>query len=194
MEKYNIDDEIFKFAYTMAFRDATARKAFKKLNMDDVAFRQKKKDIKDASMRKVKTYIDRICAGEVREFSALTDVILSVCDENHNFTFGNAQKLVNMTAKYMYLISYGDPNKRKVFKFCHCPMDGTMIRIVKEKYPKVNIKSDCSWSTLRYKDDSIPKEYEEFQKYIQTMVDEENQNRKDKDLIPLDMDYIFWDK
>ena len=23
MEQYNIDDEIFKFAYTMAFRDAT---------------------------------------------------------------------------------------------------------------------------------------------------------------------------
>ena len=118
---------------------------------------------------------------------------MSVCDEDNHFTFGNAQKLVNMTAKYMYLRSYGDPNERKLFKFCHCPMDGTMIRIVKEKYPKASFKADYSWSTLENSGDKIPGVYVEFQKYIQDMVQKERHNRKDEDIIPLDMDFIYWE-
>lgn len=118
---------------------------------------------------------------------------MSVCDEDNHFTFGNAQKLVNMTAKYMYLRSYGDSNERKLFKFCHCPMDGTMIRIVKEKYPKASFKADYSWSTLENSGDKILGVYVEFQKYIQDMVQKERHNRKDEDIIPLDMDFIYWE-
>ena len=50
------------------------------------------------------------------------------------FTFGNAQKLVNMTAKYMFLRAYGDNGERSKFEGCDCPMDGVMCRFIEKGY------------------------------------------------------------
>ena len=46
------------------------------------------------------------------------------------FTFGNIQKLINMTLKYMFTICYTNDSMRKRFMYCHCPMDSIMMRKV----------------------------------------------------------------
>lgn len=47
-------------------------------------------------------------------------------DDDSSFGFGNAQKLINMTAKYIALGIYMD-DCREGFQYCHCPMDGIMV-------------------------------------------------------------------
>lgn len=47
-------------------------------------------------------------------------------DYDSSFGFGNAQKLINMTAKYIALGIYMD-DCREGFQYCHCPMDGIMV-------------------------------------------------------------------
>ena len=47
-------------------------------------------------------------------------------DDDSSFGFGNAQKLINMTAKYIALGIYMD-DCREDFQYCHCPMDGIMV-------------------------------------------------------------------
>ena len=43
-------------------------------------------------------------------------------DDDSSFGFGNAQKLINMTAKYIALGIYMD-DCREDFQYCHCPME-----------------------------------------------------------------------
>lgn len=50
-------------------------------------------------------------------------------DDDSSFGFGNAQKLINMTAKYIALGFYMD-DCRENFQYCHCPMDGIMVEKV----------------------------------------------------------------
>lgn len=123
-------EKIFDFAYMMAFRDATMRNAFKRFSAeqnDDGMYHERKQRVKAASRGIVKSYIDEILDADIDSPDPIATII-GVCEkmERDGFTFGNAQKLVNMTAKYMFLSSYADKEKRKLFAKCHCPMDGEM--------------------------------------------------------------------
>lgn len=52
-------------------------------------------------------------------------------DDDSSSGFGNAQKLINMTAKYIALGIYMD-DCREDFQYCHCPMEGIMVdKVVK---------------------------------------------------------------
>ena len=145
-------DMIFEFAYNMAFHDATTRNAFlkrKEEKDDDDAFHKRKAAIRGYSKSSVKSYIDSIKKGDKPDPLM---VILNICDEENTtngLTFGNVQKLVNMTAKYMFLSAYVDSDIRDKFIMCHCPMDGVMMDWVKKhctEYGLKPIKWDTSWS------------------------------------------------
>ena len=200
-----INDKIFGFAYMMAFRDATMRNAFPRSrcadseniksiesNQLDEVFHKKKKLIKDYSESIVRDYIDDILSGKNPDTLA---VIKSLCSEenaevitSNGFTFGNAQKLVNMTAKYMFLSVYNDPKIRKNYVSCHCPMDSVMMVRIREnnrKYGLGNIKWKYSWSRLGIEDESV-KEYERFQEYIRKIAEKEG-------ILPIEVDFLLWD-
>ena len=106
MEK-KMQDEIFSFVYKMAFQDAVQQKAYE----------GKKKDLCETP-------------------KMFKDVALELFKavNKDNFTFGNAQKVINMTAKYLYIICYADSAFRDRFKYCHCPMDRVMLNIVWKRY------------------------------------------------------------
>lgn len=81
------------------------------------------------------------------------DAIICVLKEtsHYGFTFGNAQKLVNMAAKYFHLACYNDKGLRKNFRYCHCPVDNQMIHVVHDKWSKkdmLSIKRYMRWSKL----------------------------------------------
>ena len=132
-----LDSNIFNFAYEMALRDATLQGAYKGTD---------KKKLRENSGAKaiVEEYIKAIFDGkqpcfykteaEVEEsFIAFIDDNKLTIDKEGTpavFTFGNAQKLINMTAKYMYIAAYQNDDLREKFNCCHCPMDSVMVETV----------------------------------------------------------------
>ena len=199
MAKMDINNKIFAFAYTMAFRDATMRNAFPRRNNTESeresneAFHERKDEIKHHSEKTVRAYIDSIISESNQESYDSLCVIKALCDEhntNLGFSFGNAQKLVNMTAKYMYLSTYGDEKKRELFSTCHCPMDSVMMdRIVEkqEEYSLGRIEFEIPWSRLKISDTKSLEEYKRFQEYIQQIADK-------KKIYPIEVDFLLWDE
>lgn len=128
-------------------------------------------------------------------------------DDDSSFGFGNAQKLINMTAKYMFISAYQDSDKAKLFDQCHCPMDGIMVdkvtklagRLVDEgeeglraslenfayKRPRAHdwaAKDEVRWSKLTLEN---RKPYEGFQKVVRALAEREG-------LSPLELDFCVW--
>lgn len=160
----NLDDKLFDFVYTMTFRDATMRKALaRKTNESDSGFHNRKMEVKREARDIVKAYTDAII-DEQLEGSNPEKTIIEVCERtgDYGMTFGNSQKLVNMTAKYMFMCAYTNKDMRARFRKCHCPMDGAMNDFLRERftnYPELNgfkeseefkvfkkMGSDWSWS------------------------------------------------
>ena len=180
-----IDDKIFNFAYSMAFRDATMRNAFQRWDgEDDDRYHERKKIAAENSKVAVQEYITAIFDNEHPDPSS---VIKSIVDENRGFTFGNAQKLVNMVAKYMYISAYDDDRKIKYFDSCHCPMDSVMLKVVKRKRPEASWRTDFSWSRMTSDAGDTPIVYTEFQVLVKSIAEDEG-------VMPIEVDYLFWDE
>ncbi len=94
--KTYVDEKVFDFAYSMAFRDATLRKAFpKREGESDKEFHERKQRVKRNSKGTVRQYINEIFSVKQPRPKPY-EKICAVCDMGNGFTFGNAQKLVNM--------------------------------------------------------------------------------------------------
>ena len=122
-----------------------------------------------------------------------------------NFTYGNAQKLINMTAKYLYIRNYSNPQLTASFKNCHCPLDNQIVKklksdvkrgsdldkSIKELYSAVN-NSEQTKTWRQYLDlpwSSCTKErYQFFQKAIRKIIEKKYNN----EITPLEYDYIMW--
>lgn len=194
-----IDNKIFEFAYYEALDDATKQNAYlgKK---EEIASNESAKKI-------VKKYIDEIFAGKhPRMIDAAKKVNEAI--SNKEFTFGNIQKLINMTAKYFFLSCYADEKLRENFSSCHCPMDGTMMKKVKQEYRdlisprtrddllliplgdgKTSIDlSKTAWSKLQFDNYDGPYSfsvYEHFQKMVEILA-------KEKGIMPIEYDFLKW--
>ena len=128
----DLSEKIFNFAYEFALRDATLQNAYTG-SLDVLR--------KNAEAKKIlRSYIDTIFAGNANDglfwetaqrveasFAAFLD------GRQPRFTFGNTQKLINMTTKYMFIACYQNVGLRRSFASCHCPMDRIMVdRVIKE--------------------------------------------------------------
>lgn len=229
-----IDDAIFDFAYELAMRDATMRTAFTgesiyvllgKRNQDtkiDSTPAQKKNA--ELAKEAVRSYIEGIRADEGYEhraqhdkcfISIARDVINAFKDYKNNgssFEFGNAQKLINMTTKYIAIGIYMR-NCRNNFQYCHCPMDsiimdkaakaagklidddglsedekGEVIESLEAfayKRPRAHdwvAKSEVSWSKITFDD---RKSYDGFQEVVRFLAAKNG-------YYPLEFDYFIW--
>lgn len=89
-----VDCRIFDFVYEMAMRDATMR----------TAFSGDRKNIRQNLQAKnaVHRYIDNILSGNEYDFYETESVVENALSK-YGFSFGNCQKLINMTAKYFIL-------------------------------------------------------------------------------------------
>ena len=119
--------------------------------------------------------------------------------DKETFSFGNAQKLINMTIKHLYSICLFDSRLRENFRFCHCPMDSIMLDKVWKKYKKYGNKkrqellggtSDTfhkSWGNENWSESNTtqcPERYRKFQEAVRDIVG--------KDVYPIEYDYIVW--
>lgn len=213
--KEQIGGKIFEFILDMAFNDATMRSAFNnpykkpgnnatKEEQDD--FRELKNSLKESVACPIKKYLKCIIDGGATEntvYEYIQEVLENakgICDayrektynKDFDFTFGHAQKVVNMAAKYLYIAHYADQSIRDNFKICHCPMDSIMIKGVIKEVERLNeeglkiekLKNDTPWSkigTNKYSADI----YKEFQDVVKKLSERE-------ELIPLEYDYNHW--
>lgn len=203
----DINDCIFDFIYGMAMNDATRQKAYlgSKDNLLDVV----------EAKKHVKEYIESIYNGRYPCFYRVVDSLKKDFEKYTEFSFGNIQKLVNMTAKYFFISSYHDASKRLLFKLCHCPMDEKMISIVSGKYKsmvkkKPDLKekkteyfvingressnwSDVRWSNIRFNGEGITSKeiYEKYQIMVSELVAELSLSMGEE-VIPIEYDFIEW--
>jgi hypothetical protein len=116
-------------------------------------------------------------------------------------TFGKAQKIVNMTFKYMYCFDNADQYANK-FEPCHIPLDSYILDWFFESY-KVNWETKNQgkkltksgnyqltvWSDLKYEmdlDDIIP-QYKEIQEWIKRRLD-----RAPTPVSRLEAEFVIW--
>lgn len=198
-----MNERAFAFIYGCALRDAVLQKAFtgKRAWIIDVA----------KARKSVKAYIDRILNGDFPEDGdkdahdkLFLETAKAVCqalnsyekkpDGAGSFSFGNAQKLINMTVKHVYLHTYtisrlATPSFRDRFRHCHCPMDSIMLKKVRD-LKKDGLSSGFlkPWGKEDFKGgESMPDRYCEFQTAIRDMI-----STSGGDIFPIEFDFAVW--
>lgn len=181
-----IKDKIFEFFYELAMRVATSQKAYtgpRNWMYDCNQFH--------SSTSALKKLVDEVFAGGITnqtDYDAkFLDVSIKLCDEINadpravpgEFTFGNAQKLINVMMKYFYGTTYTNVALRLNFKYCHCPMDRVLLEHVwdNRKYLTflLGFKKDfvISWSKQDFDYISgvkvMPGHYETFQNAVREL-------------------------
>lgn len=176
-----INDYIFDFAYGEALGDLYWRK---KAGVKEEV--EKCQTIREC----VKDYADKVVEGSNPQFYEYAEKIGSIIiqlkyNDYTQLSFGNVQKLINLTMKYLY-IKYYD-TKRENFRCCHAPMDDIMRDIVGKAYRKTFGKnlgiSEVAWS-------SVDKNaYAIYQRAINELI-----KNSHSDCLPIEFDYLNWGK
>ena len=206
--KNELSKKVIDFIYGCSMHDAILQQAFKG-----------KKDWVgkvEGAKAPLRDYIDRIIANEFSSQQKHDDFFLKtanqICKEINDkqpssavdaFSFGNAQKLINIVIKHTYTFCYYDPQLRENFRYCHCPLDSIMLgkvwkaygdafgskkRKEKLKTPQFFRKSwgDEGQEGLRQpRVDKFPERYLSYQEAIRELIG-------DGDLYPIEFDYIVW--
>lgn len=202
LKEINLNDDVFKFVYVAAMRDAVLQLAYngnKKWLTEETMY---------ISLKEIlKPLVDKVLKNEYlsqEDYNAdFLNVAIKICDcvngkaQNNNFTFGNAQKLINIMMKYFYITSYANDCKKEYFRFCHCPMDSILLEKVWEKRKEISREIDLksrkfflkSWGNEEFKNDNgkrgYPERYEVFQYAVQYLA-------KHCDRSSLEYDYLVW--
>ena len=142
---YNIDDKIFDFCFDIALHDATLQAAYNDtLDSLDLIY----KFLKDSTKNYIKTILDtnisidtKITSDIIRDINNSEKIKVFNCNrkETKQFKYGNIQKLINMTAKYMYITSYKNIEIKNRFYMCDCPIDSIISKKIYDKCSEKNI-------------------------------------------------------
>lgn len=100
-------------------------------------------------------------------------------EEKIQFTYGQAQKWVNMTIKYLYMLN--DHTFDNVFDFLHVPVDNYIFKAVKDEL-KIKKPTKKSWSRWD--------NYEEYLKYQNDI--RKNLKKEKKEISPLRWEFENW--
>ena len=196
----DMDDYIFDFVYSMAMTDATKR-------TDSATFIESLLENTDAKGM-VKEHLRNILNNESEDvITVIENVANSLHNNENSFSFGNAQKLVNMTVKYFYIMVYNNRTDRSLFEEAHCPMDRIMKDIVVKKY-KDAIENDIEQKNRRieYYSKADGSETKDWSSVAWSKID--NQNRElyckfqvmvlylcridEEEIHPIDYDYKYY--
>ena len=211
MYMYNQDEitgKIFGFLYGCAMHDAILQRAF-------IGEKKWVAEIEEAKTPLYK-YIDTILHNGFDSQVAHDSFFITTANEicktiNDNkpsiaedvFSFGNAQKLINIMVKHTYSFCYLSPELRENFRYCHCPLDSIMLNKVWKQY-KENLGEDkrkevlknteffCqSWGNEGQEGDvqpkicEFPERYLKYQSAIREIIGK-------GDMYPIEFDYIVW--
>lgn len=180
------NEEDIKWAIEKAYRDMSVRTIKKH-------YTKVKQDSCEWLWGKIKEYFKKDSPREQKEYDDLHKNLckqfLDVFNEKleNKQEFGKAQKIVNMTFKYLYCFK-DSGEKEDWFKFCHMPIDSYALNWYR-KLPgsKGTIPSNMAWSNLD------EEKYDEIQnRIIQYLKDGNVYNSCILPKIPLQADFIIW--
>ncbi len=195
----DIKEEIFDFAYGAGLHDATNQKAY-------ICKKGEKKLLRENQDAKniVREYIDNIFSETSCDFYEVANRVIKSFndfeiqnDSTGRFTFGNAQKLINITVKFMYISIYANPNLRNKFSYCHCPLDEIIGRVVKKRIKKELVNKNApddikeiinkgTWKSWDGAWSRITEEsYRDYQAVVLYFSDVDN-------VLPVEFDYFNW--
>jgi len=104
-------EEVIQNSIYKAYKDATNQGAYNTLLLSE--YKEKSKEAKENGIDLIEKFINEIDVNNYESSHQkycreLINAYSGICDSNENqcFTFGNAQKWLNMTTKYLYLLSY----------------------------------------------------------------------------------------
>ena len=111
-------------------------------------------------------------------------------------TYGKAQKIVNMTFKYLYCCTNID-NFENHFKYCHMPLDSFTLEWCKRNIQEIEPNKIGSWSKMKDEKSDTYKESKNIEKYsyhyyVARIRDYVAINKIE--LTPLQMEFIIWPK
>lgn len=134
-EEKEMSEKVLKFICGCAMHDAIMQQAFK----GEKAWIGKEIS-KLIKIHAYSAYVQNVLSGDFKDKDqeyhdqVFNKTAREICETinkaNHTdkdtFSFGNAQKLINMTIKHLYSVCLFDSSLRENFRFCHCPMDSIM--------------------------------------------------------------------
>ena len=205
---YDLKSFMTTYAFHIALNDATLRGAY--------AGETYGIGPNSDAAEHIKQYIQDIYDKKYPDFYELANQLKDDLKNYPGFTFGNIQRLINMTAKYMCQSTYETPIRRTFFKNCHCPMDKNMIQRVSAGYKKlmddhpdqidrenyyfiVNDKefhnwNVINWNTIDFYGEGINsfdvyRKFQEMAKVIAEYISKENGEQT----YPIELSFIDWD-
>ncbi len=196
----DIDRQIFEFIYSEALGDSVQQRSYEGI----------KTWINDVEEPKylIREYVDNVIHGlykskehHDKDFYILIENVCKEINETgkrknpghvNEFTFGNAQKLINMIIKHFYVIVYYNKELKNNFMYCHCPVDSIMLNKIWEESKLLNISSDLgvksqfitSWGKEQLNDNN---RYKTFQNAVAELSNIKKMN-------PVEYDYYMWNK
>lgn len=209
-ERYNQWDDIedpFEKAIKKALGDFTFRTTKKQEHIDvkgvEGLYKQICSDPNNSLINRFKDYgVDNYSEKDVFDewhkttCDALMNVLKNLYQSIH---YGKAQKIVNMTFKYLYCIS-NDRNDN-YYKYCHIPLDSIILdwiwankSVFQDAYDKFNMDVPFqhqyfeNWSNLDYsnnKFDGNRYSYMFFQELIRAFCE-------GKKITPLQLEFLVW--
>lgn len=207
-----IRDVIFDFAFGGALVDATGQKAFnpKGEKAKSTARQIITQKAKGLVRKYIQSLLDHKGVDDGAFMACATAIAESLREEAFGidlkaeegkvseFTFGNIQKLINMTVKNQYGRYFDDKAKRACFRNCHCPMDSVMIDMVARKYKADGTDDELKkikwgavrWSKLVFKNtqnECSKSYYDAFQRMVRELADKEG-------LTPIEYDFVHWNR
>lgn len=196
-EKTNVNEELLeflKFSYfgdlsnpihatsKRAYRDMNRTIRFNELSTDEIRLELREK-VNNVFENEIKKLIGNNITNQ-KEFDAWhCDVCKMIksfyLNEGIEFTYGQAQKWLNMTIKYLYMLEVKEYSFDNVIMWLHIPVDNFIFKAVKEE---LNIKrlTKVSWSRWNNYD-----EYLEYQNDIRKKL-------KEEDISPLRWEFENW--
>lgn len=132
-----IENAIIWTCITKAYADATMQGAFV-YHGDAILL----KEAKEKSEKYIYTFVNKLDCNSVMNkdkfdklHSKILETVVGYFLENNisNFTFGNAQKWLNMTLKYYYLLGQLDESWNAVL---HMPVDSSILKVLCKEIEK----------------------------------------------------------
>ena len=198
IEKYSIEkpEDHKTIIHNFSYLDFTPR-TLKGIKKDDVT------DALDYLAKRTYRYFTgkEISQKEFDKWhKGVCTIFISKLPEKHR-QWGKAQKILNMTMKYLFCLSdAGDGKYAEKFKCCHMPLDTYVINwfcdTIAERGTKTKIR-EIPWSNLKYGDENEKFSYMWFQSKIREYLINNCSNKKYRDesehpLTPLEAEFYIW--
>lgn len=162
------DDDILDLAITKAYKDLMRTiRGFADIENHDEIITNARSNLKSSIIKILSQNITTQKQFDIIHEEACNELIKAFSIQP--FTIGQAQKWINMTFKYLYLLEYEKIDS--VYEYCHVPIDSYMLNIT-------NYSMSKPWSKL-----NDYKEYLNYQIWFRN---------KYNDSIPLDKEFYLW--